>query len=88
MRYTAPADGKPVTAALFDHPSNPRHPARMFSMVTPFAYLSATLNLAKEPMTITKAQPLTVRYGVALWDGKREPAQVQALYRKWLALEP
>lgn len=86
--YTAPADGKPVTVAVFDHSSNPRHPATMFSMVTPFAYLSATLNLSKEAMTVTKDRPLVVRYGVALWDGKAEPAQVEALYRKWLTLEP
>ena len=85
--YTAPADGKPVTAALLDHPSNPRHPARMFNMVTPFAYLSATLNLSKEPLVVTKDRPLAVRYGVALWDGKAQPAQVEALYRQWLQLE-
>ena len=86
--YTAPADGKVVTAALFDHPANPRHPARMFSMVTPFAYLSATLDLAKEPLVIAKDRPLTVRYGVALWDGKIERPQIEALYRSAAELEP
>ncbi len=48
--YTAKADGKPVTVAIFDHPSNPRHPNKMFTMTPPFAYLSATLNLWKEPL--------------------------------------
>ena len=43
--YSAPADDKPVTIAMFDDPNNPRHPARMFTMSKPFAYLSATLNL-------------------------------------------
>ena len=35
--YTAKADGKPVTAAIFDHPGNVRHPAKMFTMSKPFA---------------------------------------------------
>lgn len=86
--YTAPADGKPVTAALFDHPGNPRRPARMFTMKTPFAYLSATLDLSKQPLKVTKQQPLAVCYGVALWDGKIEPAQVETVYRLWQTLEP
>lgn len=85
--YTAPVEGKPVTAALFDHPRNPRHPARMFSMKTPFAYLSATLDLSKQPMKITKERPLAVRYGVALWDGRIEPSQVDVVYRLWQILE-
>jgi len=86
--YTGPIDGKPMSVALFDHPANPRHPARMFSMVTPFAYLSATLDLAQQPLVIRQDRPLAVRYGVAVWDGKIEPAQVEALYRVWRDLEP
>jgi hypothetical protein len=42
--FTAKADDKPVTVAIFDHPGNPRYPARMFTMAKPFAYLSATRN--------------------------------------------
>ena len=49
--YTAKADGKPVTVAMFDHPGNFRHPATMFTMTNRFAYLSATLNEWKEPIT-------------------------------------
>jgi hypothetical protein len=86
--YTAPIDGKPMSVALFDHPSNPRHPARMFSMITPFAYLSATLDLAREPLVVRKDRPLAVRYGVAVWDGKVEPSQVEALYQTWRDLPP
>jgi hypothetical protein len=80
--YTASADGKPVTVALFDHPSNPRHPARMFTMC-PFAYLSATLNLWKEPMTLRADHPLELCYGAALWDGQIEPAVVDTAYQRW-----
>ena len=82
--YTAPADGKPVTAAMFDDPKNPRHPAWFFTMPAHFAYLSATLNLWKEPMTVEAGKPLALRYGVALWDGQLKPADVEKLYRRWV----
>jgi hypothetical protein len=81
--YAATAGDRPVTVALFDHPSNTRHPARMFSMTTPFAYLAATLNLSKEPITLGSGAPLDLVYGVALWDGTAEPAEIEALYRQW-----
>ncbi|MBN2024512.1 MAG: PmoA family protein [Pirellulales bacterium] len=86
MAYTAPADGKPVTVALFDHPNNPRHPAGMFSMVEAFAYLSATLNLHVEPLTLRADKPLDLCYGVALWDGEATPAEVERAYRAWVDL--
>ena len=50
-----------------------------------FAYLSATLNLWKEPLELKAAEPLALCYGVALWDGTVEPADVEALYRRWAA---
>jgi len=84
--YTAKADGKPVTVALFDHPSNLRYPAKMFSMTAPFAYLSATLNAWKEPITLKAGQPLNLCYGVALWDGEVDKATVEKMYQRWLSL--
>ena len=42
---------KRTTVAVFDHPTNPRHPATMFTMPN-FAYISATLNLMKEPLKV------------------------------------
>ena len=84
--YTAKADGKPVTAAIFDHPGNVRHPAKMFTMSKPFAYLSATLNVWKEPLVVKAGKPLELRYGVALWDGEVDKATVEKLYQRWLKL--
>ena len=55
--YRSKADGKPVTVAMFDSPENPRHPNKFFTM-RPFAYLAATLNLWKEPMTLKAGEPL------------------------------
>jgi hypothetical protein len=84
--YTAAVDGKPVTFAIFDHPANLRHPPRMFTMTSKFAYLAATLNLWKEPHVLEAGRPLDLRYGVALWDGKQAPAQIESLYQRWLKL--
>jgi hypothetical protein len=69
---------------MFDHPENPRHPATWFTMAKPFAYLAATLNLEAEPLTLSGAGPLHLRYAVALWDGRRNAEQVDGLYRKWV----
>ena len=84
--YTAPADGKTVTIALFDHPDNPRHPPRMFTMKAHFAYLSATLFLHKESLAIPKGRALTLCYGVALWDGALGADKIEALYRRWCSM--
>ena len=81
--YSAGADGKPVTIAMFDHPDNERHPATWFTMDEPFAYLSATLGLHKEQLKVTASKPLVVRYGVALWDGQVQPEQIDKLYKRW-----
>ncbi|MDY0170449.1 MAG: PmoA family protein [Thermoguttaceae bacterium] len=86
--YSAAVDGKPVTAVLFDHPDNPRQPARMFTMTAPFAYLSATMNLWKEPLAIEPGQTLRLRYAAAVGDGHLEAEQVEQLYRQWLRESP
>ena len=83
--YSAPVDGKPVTLALFDSPHNARHPAPMFTMTAPFAYVSATLNLWKQPLVLKAgAPPLNLRYGIALWDGEVDQQVIERLYAKWV----
>ncbi|MCK4292931.1 MAG: PmoA family protein [Planctomycetes bacterium] len=83
--YTAKADGKDVTVAMFDHPGNERHPATWFTMTKPFAYLSATLALHKEPLKVASGNPLVLRYGAALWDGRAENDVIEKLYKRWAA---
>jgi hypothetical protein len=84
--YSAKVDGQPVTVAVFAHPGNPRHPSTWFTMTKGFAYLSATLNLKKEPLTLSPGETLALRYGVAVWDGTPEPSRMDAVYRRWLEL--
>ncbi|MEN6458311.1 MAG: DUF6807 family protein [Thermoguttaceae bacterium] len=80
--YTAKVDGKPVTVALFDHPENVR-PMTVFTMSRPFAYLSATLNVWKEPITLKAGRPLDLCLGIALWDGQVDDATVEKVYQQW-----
>lgn len=88
--YQAEMNGKPVTVAVFDHPDNAR-PVTWFTMgdnSPAFAYLSATLNLQKEPMPLTAGQHMTVRYGVMLWDGRRPKEEIEEAYSWWLNHQP
>ena len=81
--YAAEAEGKPVTVAMLDHPGNVR-PAWWFIMAKPFAYMSATLNLHREPLTVEAGKPLALTYGVAVWDGKVSADEITRLHRRWL----
>ena len=81
--YTAAVDGKPITIAMFDHPANPRHPGPFFTMQDHFAYIAATLNLWKQPLTLPAGKTLHLRYLVVVWDDKKDAAEVERLYRLW-----
>ncbi|MCL2304283.1 MAG: PmoA family protein [Planctomycetaceae bacterium] len=87
IAYTAELHGKPVTVAVFDAPNNPR-PMSAFTMGESgqvFAYISATVDLEKEPIVMEDGTtPLVFRYGVAVWEGKRSTEEVEKVYRFWL----
>lgn len=80
--YQVKSDTEGVTIAGFSAPANPRSPATWFTMAKPFAYLSATLNLWKEPYVLTT--PLVLRYGIAAWDGVVDREEVDRVYQRWL----
>ena len=68
---------------MFDHPDNARHPATWFTMTKSFAYMAATLNLSKEPMTLVADRPLHLRYGVVAWDGAVSENVIRKAYQEW-----
>jgi hypothetical protein len=82
--YIAKANGKIVTVAMFGDPDNFRHPTYWFTMTKPFAYLSATLNLHREPLKVLSGKPLALRYAVVVWDNRVENEQVEKVYDWWL----
>ncbi|MBK8975622.1 MAG: PmoA family protein [Planctomycetes bacterium] len=86
--YTAGTRAGAVTVAMFDHPDNPRHPASWFTMARPFAFMTATLALAAEPLELPPGPPLELCYGIALFDGVVGPERIEEHYRAWLADDP
>lgn len=80
--YTAEVNSKPVTVAMFSHPSNIR-PATWFLMMSPYVLFSATLSLNTTPIALSRDQPMILRYGIAVWDGKPSSDQIEELYKNW-----
>ena len=86
MGYTAKVDGEPVTVAVFDHPSNPV-PMTVFTMGDgggAFAYMSATMNMHREPIRLAAGQTFAVKYRVVVWDGEVPPEVVEERYREFV----
>jgi len=85
VAYVAEVDGQRVTVAMFDHPQN-RPAATWFSMTAPFAYLSATLGLKDQTLVLREEAPLRLRYGLALWDGEKDAAEIERAFAAWKEL--
>lgn len=83
-----PVDGKTVTVAMFSHPGNYRHPASWFTMSDSLTYMTATLNLFRQPLVLKEKQPLELSYGVAVWDGEAKAGVIESLYQRWQAVTP
>jgi type 1 glutamine amidotransferase len=69
---------QPATLVLFGHPSNARGDAWFFTMRAPFAYLSATQNLDKEPLVYRAGEKFQVNYLVALYPRLLSPEAIAA----------
>jgi hypothetical protein len=82
--YTVEVNGKPVTVAAFGHPSNAR-PVTWLIMLNPYPLLTGSLSLHTAPMILTQDRPMVLRYGLALWDERVSPNQIEEVYRDWLA---
>ena len=86
MAYTAHLADTPVTVAVFDHPSNPV-PMTAFTMGDnggAFAYLSATMNLHREPVKLQAGKTFAILYRVAVWDGEVSPETIEAKYKEFV----
>jgi hypothetical protein len=76
--------------AVFDHPSNLRHPtawhARGYSLVSanPFATKSFSKGKGSDgSYTLTAGSKLTFRYRVVIHEGAFEPGAIDAAYKAW-----
>jgi hypothetical protein len=54
-----------VGIAIFDHPSNQRHPTRFFALDEAFGFISTSFAY-DEPYTIPRGESLTLKYRVLI----------------------
>jgi hypothetical protein len=64
---TGVVDSRPATVAVFGRPQDQRGPLKFFSMLDPFAYLSATQGLDKAPIEYARGERFALRYLVAVY---------------------
>lgn len=76
-------DGQPVTVAIFASPHNAGK-SHFFSMLDPFAYLSATQNLDQAPLEYKRNDKFTLDYLVLDYPEHKSREFLEARYQKWL----
>lgn len=88
--YSTVIEGKPCGVAIFDHPSNLRHPsrwhARGYSLCAANPFASKSFSKNKGPdgsYTIPAGGTLSLRYRVLIHEGPCEPDRIEALYNSW-----
>lgn len=84
--YFGNVDGSLCTVAIFNHPTNPRHPTPFFVMNQPFGFLSAAPTF-HEPIKLKPNEPLKLRYLVATCLGEADAKRLNEIYSQWIAPE-
>lgn len=82
------APGHPATLVLAGHPANARGDATYFSMLTPFAYLSATQGLDKEPLVYKAGESFDLNYLVLLYPEAKVPEGLAKRVADWRSSKP
>ena len=92
VSYWGKVDDKPVGVAIFDHPSNPRHPtwwhARDYGLITanPFGIHHFERKKGNPgEMVIPAGKSVTFRYRFVFYPGDHEQAKVPELYQQYAA---
>jgi hypothetical protein len=75
--------GKSATVVLFGSTRNTRGDAHFFTMRNPFAYLSATQALDKEPLVYHTGEKFKLSYLVTLYPEKKSPEFIQRRAQAW-----
>jgi hypothetical protein len=89
--YTAELDRERLGVAIFDHPSNPRHPtywhARDYGLfaLNPFGRSAFDPNQEESKWKLPKGQTLSFRWRVVIHPGDAESGHVADLYREYAA---
>ena len=76
-------NGQDVMLVMFGHPLNAPGKATFFTMLDPFAYLSATQALDKQPLEYSAGDKFTLRYLLAVYSEHKTPAFIQRRCEHW-----
>jgi hypothetical protein len=82
--FDAPA--KPATIALFGAATNTRSDDHYFAMRTPFAYLSATQNLDREPLVYRRGERFELNFLITLYPELKTTEALADRGREWRSL--
>lgn len=74
---------KPTTVAVFGHPANARGDPLFFTMLDPFAYVSATQGLDKKPLEYVTGEKFNLTYLVTVCPELKTPEFLQQRARVW-----
>ena len=92
--YSARVDGKKIGVAMFDHPTNFRHPttwhARGYSLcaANPFGLRSYTgQETVDGSYTIPEGESISLRYRVVIHEGETTPQEIEEWYADFASAE-
>jgi hypothetical protein len=77
-------DGHDVMVAVFNRPAN-RGPAKFFTMLNPFTYVSATQDWEKQPQAFQTGNHFSLDYLVTVYAVPKSRAALEQRYARWLA---
>ncbi len=80
---TGQIEGRELTVALFGHPANAHNTGPFFSLLEPFAYMSVTQNLEKEPLQYSAGDKFQLRYQLAVYAENKSRQFIQQRYERW-----
>ncbi len=76
-------DGKEIMVALFGDPANARGTGSFFTMLDPFAYLSAVQGLDQSPLEYASGEKFALSYLLTVYPESKSGDFLQTRYARW-----
>jgi len=75
--------GHDVMLVMYGRPENARGDAAFYTMLDPFAYLSATQALDKQPLEYAAGDKFSLSYLLTVYSANKSPEFIQRRYERW-----
>ncbi len=76
-------NGKTVTVAMFAYPPHCVHRTHWFTMSDSLTYMTATMDLYRQPVLLREDQVIEIKHGIAVWDGAAHKGSVGKARNVW-----